>query len=92
MRTFKCFVLTVGWLFLAAGAWLIVGSADAQVAAPVQKQESREVTVVDAAGRSHKIMKMHAVTQEQRQAAAKRKKGAAGKKKTGTTPKGGVKQ
>ena len=58
-------------LVLAASSWGIGQAAD-EKAKPLP-----QTTVVDAAGRVHKVMPMRNITQEQRRAAAERRKGRA---------------
>jgi hypothetical protein len=70
-------------LVFAAFSWGIGQAADEQVKQPPQ------TTIVDAAGRTHTVMPMRNITQEQRRAAAARRKGQAahaGHHKKSTVP------
>lgn len=63
-------------LAFAALPWGI-DQASAQSQEPGQRQTSPETTITDAAGRTHTVMPMRRITQEQRKAAAERRKGLA---------------
>lgn len=80
-------------LAIAALPWGI-GQAGAQSQAPAPRQTAPETTITDAAGRTHTVMPMRSITQEQRRAAAERRKGRAAhagqKKRTAPTSTGEV--
>lgn len=62
---------TATYLLLLAALFWTAGDASAQKK-PTKPQGCGTVTITDAAGRTHKVMKMHCITQAERNAAAKR--------------------
>lgn len=66
------FARLIRLLLVVAALALTIGTAAAETKKATRPANCGSVTVTDAAGRKHTIMKMHCITQAERKAAAKR--------------------
>ena len=67
-------VLMLAFQLAIAGIIWSVDNAGAQSQPLANQQTGNQVTITDAGGRTHKVMRMNTITQAQRKAAAKRAK------------------